>query len=179
MTRGEKRRDYMASFREAHREDAKAYQAVYYEEHKDDAKAYYAVHRDERRAYKARYDAAHREEKRAYMESYNAAHKDETRDRLMRKQAWFLGNLRILRAAQGCEDCGTSEGTLDHHHLDPATKRCTVSSMYGYSLDAFLDEIAKCTVLCSSCHKGRHVKMRALAAQLDLQRVKNYRRDYV
>lgn len=95
--------------------------------------------------------ADHREEKAARNAAYYATHREDRRA----KQRWFTGNLNILKRAQGCTDCATHEGRLDHHHLDPATKLCNVAHMWNHSLEKFLDEIAKCTVLCRSCHKKR------------------------
>ena len=121
--------------------------------------------REAKRAYNAAWYQDHREAKLAYtvahIAAYRATHREELRDKDVRKQQLFLGNLRILKTAQGCDDCGTSEGLLDHHHTDPAMKRYTVSEMYHNSLEKFINEIAKCTVLCRSCHKKRHVEMRA------------------
>ena len=123
-------------------------------------RSYDASHRHERHAY---YEA-HRGERLDYERAYHADHREERRERKTRQRAWFTANLRILRAAQGCDDCGTSEGLLEHHHLDPDTKTYSVSRMYGHSLKAFVDEIAKCVVLCRPCHGQRHAEMRTLAA---------------
>lgn len=145
------------------KEKARAYRSTHREEARAYASAYYVAHREEKRSYNTAYSAAHKDEIRAcgvaWREShpdYGDAHRAEKRERDARQQRWFIGNLRILRAAQGCDDCGTSEGLLDHHHTDPSTKTYSVSQMYNNSLEAFMDEIAKCTVLCRSCHKKRH-----------------------
>jgi hypothetical protein len=70
--------------------------------------------------------------------------------------AWFLANLRILRAAQGCGASAPHGGRLVHHHTDPATKKYNVSKMAYLPLEAFIDEIAKCEVLCMSHHTRFH-----------------------
>ena len=83
---------------------------------------------------------------------YYRAHKDE----MAARQRHYFSWMRTIKAAQGCRDCGTHEGRLTHHHLDPSTKRYAVSGMANHSLEAIFDEIAKCTVLCHSCHMSLH-----------------------
>lgn len=122
--------------------------------------AYYQEHRDHLLARQVAYAALHKEEKRAYDADYHAAHSEEARERASRSQRWFTDNLNILKAAQGCTDCVTHEGQLDHHHLDPKTKRYKVSMMVSHSLESLFDEIAKCTVLCSPCHQSRTAAMK-------------------
>ena len=88
------------------------------------------------------------------------ANRVSLRDRERRLQAWSRENLRILKAVQGCADCGTHDGQLCHHHVDPSTKKRDVSTTCGRSFEMFVEEVAKCTVLCRSCHKKRHDKLR-------------------
>lgn len=127
------------------KEQKRGHDATYYA-------AYRAAHIEEIRAHDAAYYQAHKEERLAYQ----AAHREERRERDVKRQRWFKGNLQILRAAQGCGDCGTSDGPLLHHHVDPSTKKYGVARMDQLSLRMFLDEIAKCKVLCWSCHSKHH-----------------------
>jgi len=112
-------------------------------------------------AYQATYYDSHRGKKLAYQVAYDAEH----REARAKECAEFTEWLQILRTNNGCEDCETHEGKLDHHHVDPATKRYSVSQMYTYSLDTLEDELERCVVLCDTCHRKRHVAMR-LAASL-------------
>lgn len=59
--------------------------------------------------------------------------------------------------------CGTHEEPLVHHHLVPAEKRIGLSKMQHYSLESFVDELAKCTVVCRSCHRVIHNTMKEAA----------------
>jgi len=100
-------------------------------------------------------NAAYTAQKRYYEKNrvwYRSYHKD----RAERSHRWFFANMNVLKAAQGCRDCGTREGTLLYHHLDPSTKRHGISQMGSCSLETLLDEIAKCTVLCRPCHLLQH-----------------------
>lgn len=165
-----------AAYYQAHREERLALQAAYNADHREAIAAYradrreeararhaanYAAHKEERSAYGAAYYKDHKAERLAYSDTYKAAHREDLRGKDVMKQQRFLGNLRTLKAAQCCDDCGTSEGVLDYHHTDPTMKRYTVSEMCNNSLEAFVDEVAKCTVQCRSCHQKRHVAMRA------------------
>jgi len=79
----------------------------------------------------------------------------------MDRREWFRANLRVLREAQGCLRCGRTSGELVHHHIDPSTKRIGLTKMQNYSLESFVDELAKCTVLCKPCHRRVHNEMSA------------------
>lgn len=54
----------------------------------------------------------------------------------------------------GCVDCGYCEhpAALVLDHVDPNTKKATVSTMFTYSHENLLAELAKCVVRCSNCH---------------------------
>lgn len=58
----------------------------------------------------------------------------------------------------GCEECGERHpACLEFDHIDQSTKRDTVTRMLhtNYSLDTVKEEMAKCRLLCSNCHRKR------------------------
>ena len=64
-----------------------------------------------------------------------------------------------------CFDCGyTSEyiSVFDFHHRDAAEKEYNVAELLwkwqGHISQTLLDEIKKCDLLCSNCHRIRHQK---------------------
>jgi hypothetical protein len=61
------------------------------------------------------------------------------------------------RAACGCRRCGTGEN-LHLHHRDPASKTAEVSALIDCrsSWTRIWEEVAKCDVLCATCHTMRH-----------------------
>lgn len=68
---------------------------------------------------------------------------------------WF----REVKKSLSCERCGDSHpACLDFHHLDPSEKDFTISMAggQGYSKNRILNEISKCIVLCSNCHRKLH-----------------------
>jgi hypothetical protein len=60
-----------------------------------------------------------------------------------------------------CTVCGESETIcLDFHHLDPTQKEGTISSMIAAIGKKRLDEeIEKCVVVCSNCHRKIHANI--------------------
>lgn len=57
-----------------------------------------------------------------------------------------------------CIKCGESRGwVLDFHHIDPKTKGKDISILKGdASKKKILEEMKKCIVLCSNCHRDLH-----------------------
>lgn len=58
-----------------------------------------------------------------------------------------------------CYFCDESESVcLDFHHIDEDTKNYNVSSMTRntYSIDRIEEEMDKCIIICSNCHRKLH-----------------------
>jgi len=161
------KRAYDAAYKAAHREEIAAYDAAYAAAHREERRAsdarYCAAHREEKRARDRAYAAAHREERAASMATYREANREAIREQNAKDFAEFTEWLQTLRTNNGCEDCGTHDGRLVHHHPNPATKRYSVSAMCGCSLDTLEDELEKCVVSCRSCHKHQHDALRDVA----------------
>lgn len=66
--------------------------------------------------------------------------------------------MRDYKKEQGCFFCPENEPVcLELHHKDPETKVMDPSSAILRSWDFFLEEAAKCVVLCANCHRKVHV----------------------
>ena len=79
--------------------------------------------------------------------------------------------LLILWMGGCCVSCDeTDPAQLEFDHIDPATKRTTVSALLDTGTwESILAEAAKCQLLCVGCHKlktARERQARALAASL-------------
>ena len=64
-----------------------------------------------------------------------------------------------IKAQSSCQKCGEKRFyTLDFHHLDPSIKDKTIARMTSnnYRIDKTLNEIKKCIILCSNCHREFH-----------------------
>jgi predicted transcriptional regulator len=71
----------------------------------------------------------------------------------------------ILVALKGgsCQVCSFDEyeGALEFHHIDPATKDDKLSKLTRSKLSKeIIDEINKCVLVCSVCHKMIHAGLR-------------------
>jgi hypothetical protein len=101
-------------------------------------------------------------------------HKDEYIARnLVRKMN--LKALMIQLRSNPCMDCGGTFRTcaMDFDHRDPTTKRWMPSHLPGHgSLRLMQEELAKCDLVCSNCHRvreetRREVRRAAKAAATD------------
>src|SRR5690348_14399081 len=93
---------------------------------------------------------------------WTTASRKKWRDKL----ALQVANEREARGG-ACQECGSTDG-LVWHHRDPAAKSFTIGNgrkaggPYTLSL-----ELAKCDLLCRSCHVAAHAQAPArLAAEL-------------
>ena len=69
----------------------------------------------------------------------------------------------VLGLGLSCIKCGEDHpAVLDFHHTDPSTKESEVSDLVGNgsSMVKIKQEIDKCIVLCSNCHRKLHWKER-------------------
>ena len=68
-----------------------------------------------------------------------------------------------------CEECGYSkcQPALEFHHRDPSKKDFRLSAGNSWSWVKIQPELDKCTLLCATCHREAHfkLKMLTLAAQ--------------
>ena len=64
----------------------------------------------------------------------------------------------ILARGGRCEDCGygSTIWALEFHHRDAGAKSFTLGGFHGATARARL-EAAKCVLVCSNCHRARHV----------------------
>jgi hypothetical protein len=100
--------------------------------------------RQKRRAYTTGWRARNQDRAHAYQKTYNKA-------RTASRQA-------VLHAAKDkpCADCGIRYPpyVMDFDHVRGEKKQC-IGRMLSQSLQAILEEIEKCDVVCSNCHRER------------------------
>jgi len=71
------------------------------------------------------------------------------------KRKWYFDLMETL----GCNTCSeTSSTCLEWHHLDPSNKLDNVAYLAhsNCAKQRILNEMEKCIVLCSNCHKKYH-----------------------
>lgn len=76
--------------------------------------------------------------------------------------------LRSFKETHGCEVCGeTTPCCLDFHHLDPQEKERTISEFARVAtVEQLKQEIEKCVVLCSNCHRKVHAGLIGASGKL-------------
>jgi len=86
------------------------------------------------------------------------AHVKRRKDKLRK---WFWDYKKKLK----CSICGEKHpSTLEFHHKNNSKKDKNVCKMVcdGMSIKRILNEIKKCQILCSNCHKKKHYKIRLI-----------------
>jgi hypothetical protein len=65
---------------------------------------------------------------------------------------------RYIRGQVPCALCGESDAVcLDFHHVDPREKTKSVGKCS--TMQAFVEEVVKCVVICANCHRRVHARM--------------------
>lgn len=68
----------------------------------------------------------------------------------------------------GCSECHdpTNKAALEFHHRNPSEKVASIGTMIRqptkYNLTDLMNEVAKCDLVCSPCHKQIHRKWRLI-----------------
>ena len=75
----------------------------------------------------------------------------------------FRIKLDEIKIAKGCIDCGYNahSAALDFDHRDPKTKLFKVAAASSRKWETVLEEIEKCDVRCSNCHRIKHQRKAA------------------
>lgn len=65
--------------------------------------------------------------------------------------------LKEIKHMKPCVDCGVRypHYVLDFDHRDPSKKNMCVAYLVRYSTPKMLEEIKKCDLVCSNCHRER------------------------
>lgn len=82
-------------------------------------------------------------------------YKDKTKRRVEELREW----LKEFKSNLKCEKCGEDHpACIDFHHKDEMDKEFDVSKAIckGFTKERILEEIAKCIVVCSNCHRKIH-----------------------
>ena len=81
--------------------------------------------------------------------------KCEVEQAILKKQKY---KIKMVEYKGGkCEKCGYHKNlaALEFHHIDPSTKKFTVSDTH-HNWEELKEELDKCILVCSNCHKEIH-----------------------
>jgi hypothetical protein len=94
-----------------------------------------------------------------YRKEYYAKNKERVTKRVYARKRQKIQDYRDYKASLECERCGYSEhpDALDFHHVvkHPDNERVNVLIRNGY-FNRANNEMNKCVVLCSNCHRRHH-----------------------
>jgi NMD protein affecting ribosome stability and mRNA decay len=79
----------------------------------------------------------------------------DNKEQYFNRRKWFFE----LKKGLKCEVCGFSHpAALDFHHIDPSQKKFGIS-INKHNKKEVLEEIKKCKILCSNCHRIEHASI--------------------
>jgi len=128
----------------------------------------------DRAEYKRQWRARNIERIKAREKKYYEANKEKLQKQgRKRSEAWRQNNPKKVRAyllehynqrrnyfidmlGGKCSKCGSKE-KLEFHHVDRSTKKVDIGKILSHDIDKVVTEIAKCVLLCSSCHHKEHI----------------------
>lgn len=80
-------------------------------------------------------------------------------------QRWIKIKLKAIEHKGGsCIHCGYNKyyGALEFHHVDPKEKDFVWTKLRLKKWSSIINELDRCVLLCSNCHKEEHHKMRSI-----------------
>ena len=99
---------------------------------------------------------------------YGKVKKIENLQEISRRKSLHVINWRKEKKVElvnykggSCEICGYNKciEALEFHHLEPNKKDFTISN-HSYSSKRMKEEVDKCILLCSNCHREEHFKLK-------------------
>ena len=103
------------------------------------------------------------EKRREYNRQYNKKYYEQDPNRQIKRNKARVRSVRDwldeLKKTAYCANCGENHpACLDYHHADPSQKEYLISyiAYTGRGLKRVKQEIDKCIVLCSNCHRKLH-----------------------
>jgi hypothetical protein len=151
------------AFRINNREKRNAIRRRSYQKHKSQFavknKMNYNKNHDRRIEYQKEYNLHNKEKIKNSTKKYREEHKLDLNQKKILHRAQFND---YWKTNLFCDHCGVTyqEKELHFHHLDPAKKAFQISSMEYKSNLEIISELAKCIVLCNSCHHKMHINQR-------------------
>jgi hypothetical protein len=107
-----------------------------------------------------------RKEKQAgYSKSYYEKNKKEVMQKINARKKTHKEWFTTFKSTLKCTVCGEDRpATLDFHHVTPTNTNKKVHKLVsdGHTKTRILEEIEKCIVLCSNCHRIHHHEEREL-----------------
>lgn len=96
----------------------------------------------------------------SYMNS-SSSRKQKVAERRNRVKAENKEIIKKVKDDNPCCFCGETEHCcLDFHHKDPTQKEFEISNSMKKNKGKLVEEIDKCVVICSNCHRKHHAGLK-------------------
>lgn len=108
---------------------------------------------------------ANKDKMREYRRKHYHENKEPYLERAKANKIKARESVKDLKNTLVCIKCGENHpATLDFHHEDPSVKEFGISYAVsrGHSLKRIKEELNKCIVLCSNCHRKLHYENRSI-----------------
>ncbi len=100
------------------------------------------------------------EKMRQYRRDWYSKNQEHAKEKVIERKNAIKKWFKEIKGQLRCEQCGENHpACLEFHHLNPSEKEINLSeavAIKGWSKNKILDEIDKCVVLCSNCHRKLH-----------------------
>lgn len=100
------------------------------------------------------------EYKKAWNKKFYQENKEKEKDRVLNRKKKMIQWLFEYKSSKSCEICGESTIVcLDFHHRSAVEKDRSISDavlIWGWGFKRLEEEISKCVILCSNCHRKVH-----------------------
>ena len=100
-----------------------------------------------------------REAKRLYDQRRYQDNKEARKAQVTARNTEQQNKIRAIKMDSGCAHCGTKEDVsqLQFHHTDSTTKKFHIADSRSHSWESLKEEMAKCIILCQTCHTNEHL----------------------
>lgn len=108
---------------------------------------------------------------KGYHEKWYSSNRGERIQQVAKRKRGIREWMRVLKESLSCERCGLSgvdnAWALEFHHIDPQSKTSLISTMVasGMSKKKISEEIDKCEIICSNCHRKEHYEEHRAAVE--------------
>jgi len=108
---------------------------------------------------KKEYNRKWRKENPEALKEYYQTNKERFRKHNQKNRNRASEYIQEAKKGKSCCKCGYDKhhAALEFHHIDPSTKVLEVAAMVRtYGLEKIKEEIDKCILICSNCHRILH-----------------------
>ena len=152
---------------EKRREWAKKYYLEHKSEYRERDRKYYRANPQKSVEELKKYREKNPEHVREYRKKYYALNREKIS--MQRKDKWrkYYEECRSIRdkaKMAGCQICGITDDCLaifDFHHNDESKKEHNIARIF--TANRLIEEIKKCMVVCSNCHRKLHHPVQEVA----------------